>query len=127
MSDQRSNNGWKFGVGILAGAALGYWLNSEHGKKVRRDTSEQISNYSHQATEFTKEKVSQAQSNLSSAIEKGQQMLNDLTSYAKNAISRTADSAENAVDRAESRLESGMKKAKDKIDQKSSGVEARVN
>lgn len=115
MSDRGSNNGWKFGLGLLAGAALGYWLNSEQGRKVRKDTSDQITTYTNQATDYTKEKVSAAQTSLNTSIEKAQELLQNLTEYAKNTISRTANSAEATLEKAESRLEKGMNKAKNKV------------
>lgn len=115
------------GLGLLAGAALGYWLNSEQGKRVRRETSNQITDYSNQATVYTKDKIAQAQSSLSSAIEKGQGLLNDLSDYTRNFISSTASKAENAVDKTESSLERGMKKAKMKVDQQANNLEGSYN
>lgn len=115
MSDRRSNNGWKFGLGLLAGAAVGYWLNSEQGRKVRKDTGDQINKYSNQATDYTKEKMDVAQNTLNNTIEKAQDLLHSLTDYAKNTISRTSNSAEAALEKAESSLEKGMNKAKKKV------------
>lgn len=115
MSDRGSNSGWKFGLGLLAGAALGYWLNTEQGRKVRKDTSDQITTYSNQAAGYTKEKVNAAQNSLNSTLEKAQDLLHSLTDYAKNTISRTASSAESTLEKAESSLEKGMNKAKNKV------------
>lgn len=140
MSDRRSDNGWKFGLGIIAGAALGFWLNSEQGKKVRRDTSQQINDYSNQASAYTKQKyseaqdgmnsaINQAQSGLNSAIEKGQELLTELTKYAKNTVSRTADSAETALENAGDSIEKGARKAKAKVNKKANAnnLEASAN
>lgn len=138
MSDRGSNNGWKIGLGLIAGAALGYWLNTEQGKKVRRETSDQINTYGNKASTFTKEKysqaqegmnhaVNQAQSGLNSAIERGQELLNELSTYAKNTISRTADKAEASVETASNSLEKGIKKAKSKVNKKANNLEASAN
>jgi len=123
MSDQKSNNGWKVGLGLLAGAAVGYWLNSEQGKKVRQQAAEQTNNYSQKAAEFTKEKTAVAQSKLDRAIDRAQDLLHELTTYAKETVAHTADTVETNLEKAESSLEKGIQKAKNRIKRKADELE----
>ena len=64
-----------FGLGLLTGAAIGFWLNSEKGKAFRADVSKVAGEYSEELSAIAKENARKLSSNLSTAMEDGQNWL----------------------------------------------------
>lgn len=105
-----------FGLGVLAGAAIGYWLNTEQGKAVRRQASGKVNELGQVASEYIKENAAQIKQTATSTLEQGQEIVNNLTTQAKDTINNAADTAEDRLDTANHSLQNGISKARSKIE-----------
>ncbi len=105
-----------FGLGVLAGAVIGYWLNTEKGKAVRRQANDKVNEFGQVASQYVKENAAQLKETATSTLEQGQQIVNNLTTQAKDTINNAADTAEDRLDTANSSLQNGISKASRKIE-----------
>lgn len=110
-----SNQNWKFGFGLLAGALAGYWLNSDHGRRVRNEVKDTAVEYGEKASEYVKEQVSAAGEAANHYYQQGVEAVQSARSAFSNSaeeqIDKMADRAETMVESAESNLKKGIKKA----------------
>ena len=124
-------NNWKLGLGLLAGAAAGYWLNTAEGRRFRKRAQGQLNQYSEQAGQYIAETTETVEQGLGEYMEKGKNLLeegkqvaqqskeslkNNLVSGALNA----ADAAEGKVDSLSDSLKRGIRKAKASVPQNGS-------
>lgn len=105
-----------FGLGVLAGAAIGYWLNTEQGKAVRRQATGKANELGQVAAEYIKENAEQLKQTATSTLEQGQNIANKLATQAKDTINNAADTAEDRLDTANHSLQNGISKARRKIE-----------
>lgn len=116
-------NNWKLGLGLLAGAAAGYWLNTAEGRRFRQRTQGQINDYSEQAGQFVAEKSEMLEQGVNEYVEKGKQLIDDSKQLAQekkltlknnlmSGADSTAEAAERGVDSLTDSLKKGIKKAK---------------
>lgn len=114
---------WKFGLGLLAGAAAGYWLNTTEGKRFRQQTQNQLNEYGEQAGQYLAETAERAENSLNEYTEKGKTLLEDGKQRAQtqgenlkqsliSGAETAADKAEQAVDNISNSLKKGIQKAK---------------
>ena len=106
-----------FGLGLLAGAAIGYWLNTEKGKAFRKDVAQTIGDYSEEISAMAKENASRLSGDLATAMEDGQNWVSGTKGKLKTSIHDLAESAEQAIDQAGEKLEEGLKKARKKVEE----------
>lgn len=104
-----------FGIGLLAGAALGYWLNTENGKKVRRQVGQTVHEMGQQTASFVQEKGAKVQQTLEDAAEKGTKIVDELVTQAKESITASTEATTEKVEDAGESLNKGIKKASQKI------------
>ena len=104
-----------FGLGLLTGAAIGFWLNSEKGKAFRADVSKVAGEYSEELSAIAKENARKLSSNLSTAMEDGQNWLSSTKGQVKTSIHELADTAEHTVDEVAEKLETGLEKARQRV------------
>jgi len=107
MSNNQHNNNtntFLFLAGIAAGAAAGYWLNTQKGKELRQTAYEKSLEYadtvklkSGEITEIVKEKAT-------SAIEAASSVASNVESTIKDTISSTSDQFQRGVDKAKSKV-----------------------
>jgi len=111
MSNQRRI----FGLGLVAGAALGYWLNTDKGKAFRIDVAKTVGEYSDELSALAKENAMKLSGNLATAMEGGQNWVSGAKGKLKSSIHELADTAEHVVDEAATKLETGLEKARQKV------------
>lgn len=104
-----------FGLGLIAGAALGYWLNTEKGKAFRSDVAKKVGEYSDELSVLAKENALKLSGNLSAAMEDGQKWVAGARGKLKSTLHDLAETAEHAVDEAAGKLETGLEKANRKV------------
>lgn len=112
-----SNNRRFFGLGLVAGAAIGYWLNSEKGKAFRKDMATLVGEYSDELSVVARENALKLSSNLSTAMEGGQNWVSGAKGKVKTSIHELADTAEHTVDDVADKLETGLEKARRKVEE----------
>ena len=91
MNDRNSSGkGWTLGFGLLAGIAVGYYLNSNEGRSMQRKAKAQFDEYGNQINEYSKEVTTKANELVDTVKTKGQEYVeqakvksNDLSSQAK--------------------------------------------
>lgn len=114
-----SNQNWKFGFGLLAGALAGYWLNSDHGRRVRSEIKDTAVEYGEKASEYVKDQVNAAGEAANHYYQQGVEAVQSAKSTFGNSaeaqIDKMADRAETMVEDAESGLKKGITKARKQL------------
>lgn len=119
-------NNWKLGLGLLAGAAAGYWLNTAEGRRFRQRAQSQLNDYSENAGQFLAEQSDRAEEGFNHYVGKGKELVEQGKETAQekrrelknNLISgadSTAEAAERKVDSLSDSLKKGIKKAKTNV------------
>ncbi len=120
---QKRKSGILFLLGAAVGAAAGYYLNSESGKKLRAETSQKANELAEKAEAKTKEGLNQFKSGFDSAIEKSKDVLAEATETVKHRLARMENKTEDVLDKAESAYRRGAEDARMHINQKASEIE----
>ena len=118
----RNRNLAGLAFGVIAGAAAGYYLASEDGKKLRQDVS---NNFRKMETDLknTIQNQSQTISNkFGEFTESAKSFVNDTASTVQNKISSYQNSAEDVVEEAESDFQRGINRANNKLNQKADKI-----
>lgn len=134
MNNSNDNGkGWALGFGLLAGIAIGYYLNSNEGRAMRRKAQVQFDEYGNQISEYGTELSHRANQLADDAKERGQQYIHQAKEgieSGKEWVSETAetlkqtatekaqalrDTAGDAVEGVENSFKRGMEKAKAKV------------
>ncbi len=84
-----SGRGWALGFGLLAGIAIGYYLNSNEGRAARRKAQVRFDEYGNQITEY------------------GQQVSQQVTEYGQQVSQQVSERANLLADEAKAKLEEG--------------------
>lgn len=119
-------NNWKLGLGLLAGAAAGYWLNTSEGRRFRKRAQSQLNDYSENAGQYLAEQTDRAEEGFNRYVGKGKELIEQGKETAQekrlelknNLISgadTTADAAERTVDSLSDSLKKGISKAKKNV------------
>lgn len=109
---RKSNNSfWALGVGILAGAAIGYYLNSDKGREVRANVKSEFDDYTDQLGGIANEAGKLASNYAREAQYQGRQF-----------VDNTKTRANELVDNARQGINSG----KDWVAEKANSVKSTV-
>ncbi|WP_367390465.1 hypothetical protein [Lewinella sp. LCG006] len=118
MSDQKNQN-WKLGFGLLAGALAGYWLNSNQGRRVRKEMQTSAIEYTNQATEYIKTQADSLSSTASEYFDQSKEAVQQAAQTVKNKFTSNvddlADQAEEAVEQTETKLKRGISAARKNV------------
>lgn len=120
---QKRKSGILFLLGAAVGAAAGYYLNTESGKKLRAETSQKANELAEKAESKTKEGLHQFKSGFDSAVEKSKDVISEATESVKHKLSRMENKSENMLDTAENAYRRGAEEARSHINQKASEIE----
>ncbi|MEP7321687.1 MAG: YtxH domain-containing protein [Saprospiraceae bacterium] len=101
-------NNQKIFLGLLSGAAVGYWLNSDHGRKVRSDAYRVT-------TDASKDLQSKISAQSTVLKNKAQHLLNQGVSSVKSLYDKVEATGDEMRDEIGSAYESGKNKARAKI------------
>jgi phage-related tail protein len=109
-----SGKGWALGFGLLAGVALGYYLNSNEGRAARRKAQVQFDEYGNQISEYgtqVQQQVSERASALSeeakNKLEESKHWANAKAESLKTSVSETTASLKNTVNEKSAAFKSG--------------------
>jgi len=125
-NNDSSNKGWALGFGLLAGIAVGYYLNSNEGRAARRKAQVRFDEYGNQITEYSQQvsqQVSERASTLAdeakTKLEEGKQWAGNTADTVKSTISDKATALKNTTNEKVSSVEDsfkrGVNKAKAKV------------
>ncbi len=125
--NDNSNKGWILGFGLLAGIAIGYYLNSNEGRAARRkaqvrfdEYGNQISEYSHQVSQQVSERAGALADEAKQKLEDSKQWADETADTLKSTLNKKTSalrtSATDAVNTVENSFKRGVEKAKAKIE-----------
>ena len=120
---QKKKSGILFLLGAAVGAAAGYYLNSESGRKLRTETSIKAGELAEKAELKTKEGLNQFKTGFDSAVEKSKEVLTEATGSVKEKLAQLEKKSEHALDTAENAYRRGADEARSRINQKASEIE----
>ncbi|TXF90980.1 hypothetical protein FUA23_04040 [Neolewinella aurantiaca] len=121
-----NSKGWALGFGLLAGIAIGYYLNSNEGRAARRKAAVRFDEYGNQITEYGQQ-VSQQVSERATALaddaktkyEEGKNWAGETADSLKSTINQKTSalksSATETVNSVEESFKRGVDKAKTKV------------
>lgn len=113
--EDRSKKGLLFLLGVAAGAAAGYYINSEEGKKVRRQAADRVNEFGQEVETRARDQFDQFSSNLNEAVDRSKHYADDVSSNLKSRIDALASRSGKNLKNAEKAYEANMEKAKRKI------------
>lgn len=119
----RNNTGLGLIIGLAAGAAAGFWLNSNQGRKWRKDSMEKANEYGTVVKEAAQSGVEAVSSTMSSTVGKGKDYLVVLADMVKERLEKT----EEGIESAEVALSRGAKKAQQTIKETSAKVKSSID
>lgn len=118
MSNQ-SNQNWKIGLGVLAGAAFGYWLNSDQGRRTREQAQAGAQEYGEKAVNYVNEQASNISETANEYFEQGKAAAVNVADKVKSTLTsnvdEVADTAMNTIEEAEKEMKKGMDRARRNI------------
>lgn len=128
-NNDNSNKGFILGFGLLAGIAIGYYLNSNEGRAARRraqvrfdEYGNQITEYGHQVSQQVSQRANELTEEAKQKIAEGKQWAGETAGSIKTTITdkTTAlrSSANEAVSSVEDSFKRGVDKAKSTIEAK---------
>lgn len=114
ISKTMNDRNMKLIFGVAAGAALGYWLNSDQGRRVRAQAKDTSLETLDKVKSVAAEQVDQAKSTIGKVVEQGVEIT-------QSALQRMQSTTNEQVNRVQSTmhesLAKGVKKAKRHIDE----------
>lgn len=91
------------GVGAIIGGIAGYYLNSDKGRKARKDASKSIKETAKEATEKINEMADNAQSAISDFAGQAKRYMSDVTNSADAAFEKVRENFEKGKEAAKAR------------------------
>lgn len=127
--NDNSSKGWILGFGLLAGIAVGYYLNSNEGRAARRkaqvrfdEYGNQISDYGHQVSQQVSERANRLAEDAKHKLEESKQWAGNTADSLKSTINQKATAlrsgAAETVESVENSFKRGVNKAKANVDAK---------
>lgn len=107
-----------FGLGLVAGIFIGYYISSEEGKELRKIARRQLEGISEQLGEKVQEQIGLITENVESALTKGQAYVEDASGSVQKEMDEGSDSAEDVLSSARNSFFRGMEKARRRIESK---------
>ncbi|MCX8211347.1 MAG: hypothetical protein OTI34_09890 [Lewinella sp.] len=123
MSNYSNDNskGWALGFGLLAGIAIGYYLNSNEGRAARRKAAVQFDEYGNQVSEYShqvSERANTITDDAKAKYEEGKQWAGETADSLKSTLNEKTTAlkttATETVSTVEESFKRGVEKAKTK-------------
>lgn len=107
-----------FGLGLLTGIFIGYYISSDEGKELRKIAQRQLDDISEQLGEKVQEQIGLISESVESALMRGQTYVEGATGSVQDEVERSSDSAEDVLSSAKSSFFRGMERARRRIERK---------
>jgi uncharacterized membrane-anchored protein YhcB (DUF1043 family) len=123
MSNQQDSSGqvWALGFGLIAGIAVGYYLNSNEGRAARRkaqvqfdEYGNQITEYGHQVSQQVTERASHLADDAKARIEEGKQWTGNTAESIKSTVTEKTTALKKGANETISSVEDSFKRGVDK-------------
>ncbi len=113
-------DGTKFGIGLgiglIAGAATGYYLTSDEGKKMRKEAGKKWDNMEKKSRKILDEKTGEISENLQGFLHRVESQIKSLVERMERAEKKSSSVARQGLDAADEASSEGAKAAKKKIE-----------
>lgn len=113
-------------LGLFAGAAAGYYLASDDGKKMRKQAKKQAKKLEEQARLALKEQSEVLTAKFNEVSSEAKAFVNEATETAKARLASYKSDASDVVEEAEGSFQKGIKAAKAKMNAKAEKIAAVV-
>lgn len=102
---ENKNSGWKFWAGLAAGIAAGVYLNSDQGRRLRKETAERVDQWRKDINERARVRLSELAAKASDSLQKSKVTADRTRTNLKDKIEKVSTTAEGLIDRTEERYE----------------------
>ena len=109
-------------IGLFAGAAAGYYLASEDGKKMRKQVKKQVKQLEEQAKVALKEQSEVLTNKFNEVSNTAKSFVNHATEAAKVKLANYNHEAEDMVEEVEDSFQQGISSAKAKMQAKANKI-----
>ena len=126
MSDRTNKSGgglFTFIVGIAAGAAAGYYLSTEEGRRMRSKLSERTQELTSDASVYARETSTKVQENVNAAVDQSRVYVNDLSETVKSRVEDLTESAKAKAKTTSNSFQDGINRGRAKLDQQKAEIE----
>ena len=125
MNNSRRNGGglFTFIVGIAAGAAAGYYLSTEEGRRVRERLQSRSNDFAGEASTYARQTGTKVNANLNTALDQSRSYVNDLTANVKSKVDEISTNARQQIDRTNSAFSEGVARGKEKLNQQKAEID----
>lgn len=104
-----------FLFGMAAGVTAGLYLNSEEGKKTRRQAGDQINEFGKDLENKAKDQYEHLSSNVNEYVDRGKHYVDDVSSSVKESVNKVANRSGSILGKSKNRYGENVEKAKRKI------------
>lgn len=119
--EKETKNRLNFGLGILAGAFIGYYLASDEGKELRTKALKRLEELSEEMGEKFQEQIELIAAGVDAVFAKGQEYAEDVEAGFKSEMDKTTDSAEDVIAGARNSFMKGMERARRRMERRDNG------
>lgn len=112
---RKKDTGFALLFGVAAGAALGWWLNSDNGRDWRRRTADNITDYSDQVAHKATEGMETARESVNRAFSKSKLYASNVSESLVDKARDYAETATNVMDQTGDALKEGAEKARKQL------------
>ena len=127
MQNRNKSNGgsglFTFLLGVAAGAAAGYYLSTEEGRRMRERLAERSSAWAEEAQNYAKQTSERVNSSINTAMEQGRSYVDDLSKEVRTRVDQFSTQAREQVDRTQSAFQEGVARGKAKIDEQKAEID----
>lgn len=113
--NNRGRSIWRFWFGLAAGVAAGLYLNSNEGRKLRKDYNERLNNWGNDMSERARNEFGTFSEKASEAIEKSKDYADETRNNLKVKVEKLSKAAEEAIDKTEENYEKAVDWANTKL------------
>lgn len=110
-------------IGLFAGAAAGYYLATDDGKKLRKQAKRQFESLDNQVRSTLKEQTEVLSKKINEISNSAKTAVNDATLTAKSKLASFKNGAEDVVEDAESSFQQGINSARNKMQAKADKIQ----
>ena len=123
-SSNRGGGGlFTFLVGIAAGAAAGYYLSTEEGRRMRERLGDRTQHFTDEASTYARQTSERVNENLQSALAQSREKVNEFTETVKHRVDELSATAKSSVDRTANSFQEGIERGKAKLDKQKAEIE----
>ena len=116
IMEERRKKELLFLLGVAMGAAAGYYINSENGRRVRRQATASINDFGVEVKTKAKDQFGHLSHDVSEVVEQGKEYINDLRTRMGKAGSETAKMTKRELDKARKRIRKGVRRLEEVIE-----------